>query len=39
MRHHADERALQRAVRKAAASAGIDRPVTCHTLRHGFATH
>jgi integron integrase len=38
MRHHADEWALQRAVRKAAASAGIDRPVTCHTLRHCFAT-
>jgi integron integrase len=39
MRHHLDERALQRAVRAAAQRAGLDRPVGCHTLRHCFATH
>lgn len=30
---------LQRAVRRARLAAGIDRPATCHTLRHCFATH
>jgi integron integrase len=39
MRHHLDERILQRAVRAAAQRAGLDRPVGCHTLRHCFATH
>ena len=38
-RHHLDESAVQRAVRTAARGAGIDRPATCHTLRHSFATH
>jgi site-specific recombinase XerD len=31
--------AMQRAVKAAAKAAGIDRRVTCHTLRHSFATH
>lgn len=38
-RHHIDETVLQRAVKQAARRARIDKPATCHTLRHSFATH
>ena len=39
-RHHLHETVVQRAVvRAAAAAAGIDKRVTCHTFRHSFATH
>ncbi|MDP1698037.1 MAG: integron integrase [Xanthomonadaceae bacterium] len=38
-RHHLDESVLQRAVKRAATSAGLTKRATCHTLRHSFATH
>lgn len=39
MRHHLDEKGLQRAVKKAITAAGITKQASCHTFRHSFATH
>ncbi len=38
-RHHIDESGLQKAIRKTARKANINKRVTAHTLRHTFATH
>ncbi|EJL6278657.1 integron integrase IntIA [Vibrio cholerae] len=38
-RHHMNETVLQKAVRRSAQEAEIEKTVTCHTLRHSFATH
>jgi integron integrase len=38
-RHHIHPDTLSRIVKRAARAAAIVKPVTCHTLRHSFATH
>jgi integron integrase len=38
-RHHLDESGLQKALKQAVRSAGIQKRVSCHTFRHSFATH
>jgi integron integrase len=38
-RHHVYPDTLHRAIKRAAAAAAIIKPVSCHTLRHSFATH
>jgi len=39
MRWHCSTSTLQKAIKLAADDAGISKRVTCHTLRHSFATH
>ncbi len=38
-RHHINEQAVQRSVKHAVRKSRIEKPATCHTLRHTFATH
>ena len=38
-RHHVHPDTLGRAVKRATRAARIIKPVSCHTLRHSFATH
>jgi hypothetical protein len=39
LRHHIAETALQKAMKSAIRAAGINKPGSCHTFRHSFATH
>ena len=38
-RHHLHDSAIQRAVADAARAGGVTKRVSCHALRHSFATH
>ncbi|OEF23547.1 integron integrase [Vibrio rumoiensis] len=38
-RHHIDPSSLQKEIRRATQLAKIPKKVSCHTLRHSFATH
>ena len=38
-RHHLHEQSMQRVMREAVRRSRVDKPASCHTLRHCFATH
>ncbi|MBQ0724661.1 MAG: integron integrase [Cycloclasticus sp.] len=38
-RHHIDESMINKVIKQAGKSAGITKTISCHTLRHSFATH
>jgi integron integrase len=38
-RHHIHETSIQKAIKATSQQLGFEKHVTCHTLRHSFATH
>lgn len=38
-RHHINESVIQKAIKAASIKLAINKNITCHTLRHSFATH